>query len=77
MKSLGGRGKSKGRLIPYFIDFLVSCTKTGEYEKSEDGGFPPTEVSPYILLTLRSCDLYRMTNYDKIYYETVNVSFNG
>ena len=24
------------------------CTKTGGYEKSEDGEFPPTEGSPYI-----------------------------
>ena len=28
--------------------FLSSCTKTGGYEKSEDGEFPPTEGSPYI-----------------------------
>ena len=27
------------------------------------GNFPLTEGSPYILLTPRSCDLYRMTNY--------------
>ena len=45
---LGGRGKSKGQLIPYFLDFLVYCTKTGEYKKSEDGEFPPTEGPHYI-----------------------------
>ena len=28
--------------------FLSRCTKTGRYEKSEDGEFPPTEGSPYI-----------------------------
>ena len=33
------------------------------YEKSEDGEFPPTEGSPYIHLTPRSCDLYRIANY--------------
>ena len=54
------RGKSKGRLIPYFIDFLVRSTKTGEYKKSEDGRFPPTEWTSYILLTPRSGDLYRL-----------------
>ena len=37
------------------------------YEKSEDGEFPPTEGSPYILLTPRSCDLYRITNYNVNY----------
>ena len=46
------------------LDFLVGSTKTEGYEKSEDGEFPPTEGPPYILLTPRSCDLYRMTNYD-------------
>ena len=37
------------------------------YEKSEDLDFPPTEGSPYILLTPRSCDLYRITNYNVNY----------
>ena len=38
-------------------------TKTGEYKKSDDGEFPPTEESSYIHLTPRSCDLYRVTNF--------------
>ena len=54
----------KELLSPYLLRFLSSSTKTGGYEKSEDGEFPPTEGSPYILLTPRSCDLYMITNYD-------------
>ena len=41
--------------------FLSKCTKTGGYEKSEDGEFPATGGPPYILLTPESCDSYRMT----------------
>ena len=37
--------------------FLSKCTKTGGYEKSEDGEFPATGGPPYILLTPESCDL--------------------
>ena len=43
------------------------CTKTGGYEKSEDGEFPATGGPPYILLTPRSCDLYMITNYNVKY----------
>ena len=42
----GRKGRMQG-LEPY-NRFLSSCTKTGGYEKSEDGEFPPTEGSPYI-----------------------------
>ena len=42
--------------------FLSSCTKTGEYKKSEDGEFLATGGPPYILLTPESCDSYRKTN---------------
>ena len=49
MKSEGGRGKGvKELLSPYLLRFLSRSTKTGEYEKSEDEEFPPTEGSPYI-----------------------------
>ena len=54
-------------LCSYLLRFLSSSTKTGEYEKSEDGEFPPTEGSPYTLLTPRSGDLYMITNYDMKY----------
>ena len=55
-------------LNTYLLRFLSSSTKTSGYEKSEDGEFPPTEGSPYILLTPRSCDLYMITNYDINYF---------
>ena len=55
-------------LIPYLLRFPSRSIETGEYEKSENGEFPPTEGSPYIVLTPRSCDLYRMTNYNIKYF---------
>ena len=64
----GYRGAKKGRIgrvgckgWNLTIDFLVVCTKTGGYEKSEDGEFPATGGPPYILLTPESCDSYRKT----------------
>ena len=43
----------KELLSPYLLRFLSSSTKTGGYEKSEDGEFLPMEGSPYIPLTPR------------------------
>ena len=83
MQGDGGRGKEvKELLIPYLLGFLSSDAKTGEYKKSEDGEFPPTEGSPYILLTPRLCDLYMITNYDVKYIMkhlicSLMVSFDG
>ena len=42
--------------------FLIKCTKTGGYKKSEDEELPATGGSPYILLTPESCDSYRKTD---------------
>ena len=46
--------------------FPSRSTKTGGYEKSEDGEFPATGGPPYILLTPESCDSYRKTNLRKM-----------
>ena len=51
-------------MLSLTIDFLAKSTKTGECKKSEDGEFPPTEGSPYVLLTHESCDSYRKTIYE-------------
>ena len=50
-------------LSPYLLRFLSRSTKTGEYKKSEDGEFLAIGGPLFILLTPRSCDLYRITNF--------------
>ena len=58
--------KRKGKSMKRKVQKNHAMT-TGEYKKSEDGDFLPTEGSPYILLTPKSCDLYMITNYNVNY----------